>query len=101
MKDSTHSKIIDIGLQSKGHFIALNTDDTGRVLTLDANNVGLKVVWEFADSVSVCPESYLPHCQDDDFRQSLIDTQSLYILVGLTKLVCLTLDAFSGRSSWV
>jgi hypothetical protein len=50
VKDSTHSKIIDIGLQSKGHFIALNTDDTGRVFALDANNVGLKVVWEFADS---------------------------------------------------
>jgi hypothetical protein len=62
VKGSTYSKIVDIGLQSKGHFIVLNTDDTAQLLTLDANNAGLKVIWVFADSVSVCPEPHLPHC---------------------------------------
>ena len=62
VKGSTYSKIVDIGLQSKGHFIALNTDDTGQIFTLDANNVGLKAIWVFADSVSVCPELHLPNC---------------------------------------
>ena len=57
VKGSTYSKIIDIGLQSKGYFIALNTDDIGQVLTLDANNAGLKAIWVFADSVSVCRNS--------------------------------------------
>lgn len=45
------SKIIDIGLQDKGHFIALSTDDSGRVLTLD--KTGLKAIWDFEDSVSI------------------------------------------------
>jgi hypothetical protein len=62
VKGSAYSKIVDIGLQSKGHFVALNTDDTGRVLTLDASKAGLRVIWEFDDSVGVCPESHLPHC---------------------------------------
>jgi ER membrane protein complex subunit 1 len=58
----SYSKIIDIGLQDKGHFIALNTDDTGRVLSLDTSKAGLKVIWEFEDSVSVDLEPHLPHC---------------------------------------
>ena len=57
-----YSKIIDIGLQDKGHFIALNTNDAGRVLSLDTNKAGLKVIWEFEDSVSVHPEPRRPHC---------------------------------------
>jgi hypothetical protein len=60
VRDSTYSKIIDIGLQNKGHFVALNTDNTGQVLALDANSAGLKVIWAFDDSVSVCPELHLP-----------------------------------------
>lgn len=56
------SKIIDIGLQDKGHFVALNTDDTGRVLSLDTSKAGLKVIWEFEDSVSIYLEPHLPHC---------------------------------------
>jgi ER membrane protein complex subunit 1 len=58
----SYSKIFEIGLQEKGHFIALNTDDTGQVLGLDATNARLKVIWEFEDSVSVYLESHLPHC---------------------------------------
>ena len=56
----SYSKIIDVGLQDKGHFIALGTDDTGRVLGLD--KAGLKVIWEFEDSVSVYLKPHLPHC---------------------------------------
>jgi hypothetical protein len=56
----SYSKIIDIGLQDKGHFIALGTDDSGRVLSLD--KAGLKVIWEFEDSVSIYLEPHLPHC---------------------------------------
>jgi hypothetical protein len=58
----SYIKIIDIGLQDKGHFIALNTDDTGRVLSLDTSKTGLKVIWEFEDSVSIYLEPHLPHC---------------------------------------
>lgn len=55
----SYSKIIDIGLQEKGHFVALSTDDSGRVLGLD--KAGLKVIWEFEDSVSIHLEPHLPH----------------------------------------
>lgn len=61
MKGS-YSKIIDIGLQDKGHFIALNADDTGRVLSLDTSKAGLKIIWEFEDSVSIYLEPHLPYC---------------------------------------
>jgi len=51
VQGSVYSKIIDIGLQSKGLFVALKTDDASRVLKLDAEE-GLKVIYEFPDSVS-------------------------------------------------
>ncbi|KAI0270649.1 DUF1620-domain-containing protein [Gloeopeniophorella convolvens] len=50
VKGTTYSKIIDLGLQHKGYFVALKTDDAGRVLKLDADKEGLKVIWEFSDS---------------------------------------------------
>ncbi|KAI0292365.1 hypothetical protein B0F90DRAFT_1770565 [Multifurca ochricompacta] len=50
LKDSTYSRIIDIGLQNKGHFVALKTDHTGHVFKLNADTAELKVIWEFADS---------------------------------------------------
>lgn len=56
----SYSKIVDIGLQDKGYFVALGTDDTGQVLNLD--NAGLKVIWEFEESVSVYLKSHLPRC---------------------------------------
>ena len=58
----SYNKIIDIGLQDKGYFIALNTDDTGQVVTLDTSKAGLKVIWEFENSVSIYLEPHLPHC---------------------------------------
>ncbi|KAI9435607.1 DUF1620-domain-containing protein [Lactarius indigo] len=45
---SAYTRIVDVGLQSKGHFVALTTNDTGRVLKLDVDK--LKVIWEFTDS---------------------------------------------------
>lgn len=56
----SYVKIIDIGLQDKGYFIALNTDGTGQLLNLDASKAGLKVIWEFEDSVSAYLELH-PH----------------------------------------
>src|SRR6266702_855526 len=47
---SAYTRIIDIGLQSKGHFVALTPNDTGRILKLDVDK--LKVIWEFTDSGS-------------------------------------------------
>lgn len=61
LQGSIYSKIIDIGLQSKGHFVALKTDDASRVLKLDAE-MGLEVIYEFPDSVSTPTELYLPCC---------------------------------------
>ena len=61
VRGSVYRKIIDIGLQSKGHFIALTTDDTGRVLKLDAEE-GLKVIYEFPDSVGTYLELCLCGC---------------------------------------
>jgi hypothetical protein len=55
VQGSIYRKIIDLGLQGKGHFVALKTDGTGRVLTLDAEK-GLKSIYEFPDSVSPHPE---------------------------------------------
>ena len=47
---SAYTRIVDIGLQSKGHFVALTVNGTGRVLKLDVDK--LKVIWDFPDSVS-------------------------------------------------
>ncbi len=61
MQGPLYNKIIDIGLQSKGHFVALKTVDTCQVLMLDAEK-GLKVIYEFTESVSTYPEHRLPRC---------------------------------------
>ncbi|KAI9451269.1 DUF1620-domain-containing protein [Lactarius psammicola] len=45
---SAYTKIFDIGLQNKGYFVALTTNDTGRILKLDVDK--LKAIWEFTDS---------------------------------------------------
>jgi ER membrane protein complex subunit 1 len=53
VKGPTYNKIVDVGLHGKGLFVALKTDDTGRILKLDAEKAGPKVIWEFSDSVSI------------------------------------------------
>jgi ER membrane protein complex subunit 1 len=100
VKGSAYSKIIDIGLPGKGHFVALKTDDSGRVLKLDAEKAGLKVIWEFADSVSTYSVSRLLRCPYDDLRQNQIGLQNHFILVESTGMACLISDACFGRSCW-
>ena len=51
VKGAAYERVIDIGLAEKGHFVALKSDGSGRVLKLDSENAGLKVIWEFSDSV--------------------------------------------------
>ena len=97
VQGSVYRKIIDIDLQSKGHFIALKTDDTGRVLKLDAEE-GLKVIYDFPDSVSACSELHLCGCSIDGLRQNLINVPSHSISVDSTGLACLTLGVYFGRS---
>ena len=48
---AAYERVIDIGLAEKGHFVALKSDGSGRVLKLDSEKAGLKVIWEFSDSV--------------------------------------------------
>ena len=45
-----YTGIVDIGLQSKGHFVALTVNGTGRIHKLDVDK--LQVLWDFPDSVS-------------------------------------------------
>jgi hypothetical protein len=54
---STYTGIVDIGLQSKGHFVALTVNGTGRIHKLDVDK--LKVLWDFPDSVSSLQNSSL------------------------------------------
>ena len=50
VKGPAYTRIIDIGLQSKGYFVALTADGSGRILQLDADK--LEDIWGFTDSVS-------------------------------------------------
>ncbi|KAI9509927.1 DUF1620-domain-containing protein [Russula earlei] len=50
IQGSGYKKMIDIGLENKGIFIALKADDTGRVFRLSTDKGILEVIWEFADS---------------------------------------------------
>ncbi|KAF8258763.1 hypothetical protein EI94DRAFT_1728071, partial [Lactarius quietus] len=45
---SAYTRIVDINLQSKGHFVALTANGAGCILKLDVDK--LKVIWEFPDS---------------------------------------------------
>ncbi len=51
-----YTRIVDIGLHNKGHFVALTENGSGRILKLDVDK--LKVIWEFTDSVSTCVRNY-------------------------------------------
>lgn len=50
VKGATYERIVDVGLAEKSHFVALKSDGSGRVLKLDSEKAGLKVIWEFSDS---------------------------------------------------
>lgn len=51
VKGAVYEKIIDAGLGDYGMFVALKDDGSGRVIKLGEEEKGLKVIWEFADSV--------------------------------------------------
>lgn len=51
VKGAAYEKIIDAGLGDYGMFVALKDDGSGRVIKLSEEEKGLKVIWEFADSV--------------------------------------------------
>lgn len=50
VKGATYRDIINIGLAEHGIFVAVKSDGSGRVVRLAEE--GLKVIWEFAESVS-------------------------------------------------
>ena len=47
---SAYSRIVDISLQSKGHFVAQTANGTSHIMKLEVDK--LKAIWEFPDSVS-------------------------------------------------
>ena len=57
---SAYSRIVDIGLQSKGHFVAQTANGTSRILKLEVDQ--LKAIWEFPDSVSTRSRIHPLHC---------------------------------------
>ncbi|KAL5498433.1 hypothetical protein ACEPAH_2575 [Sanghuangporus vaninii] len=50
LKGASFKSLINIGLNERGHFIALQTDGTGMALKLDRASKGITLVWEFAES---------------------------------------------------
>ncbi|KIP12195.1 hypothetical protein PHLGIDRAFT_62449 [Phlebiopsis gigantea 11061_1 CR5-6] len=52
VKGAVYHEIIDVGLGDHGMFVALKEDGSGRLMRLNDAGLGLKVIWEFADSHS-------------------------------------------------
>lgn len=52
MKGAAVKGIQNIGLNERGHFVALRKDGTGLAMRLDKDSRGLSLIWEFAESVS-------------------------------------------------
>lgn len=57
VKGASYEQVLDVGLADQGYFVALKAGDgTARVVkSAEGEKEGLKVVWEFADSV--CPDT--------------------------------------------
>lgn len=51
IKGAEYQKIVDVGFSEHGQFVAIKEDGAGRVIRLGED--GVKVIWEFAESVSV------------------------------------------------
>jgi ER membrane protein complex subunit 1 len=52
VKGAAYHQIIDTGLGDHGMFIAIKEDGAGRAIKLNEQGTNLKVIWEYADSVS-------------------------------------------------
>ena len=52
VKGAAYEQLIDAGLGEHGIFVAIKDDGAGRVIKLSEDGSGLKVIWEYADSVS-------------------------------------------------
>lgn len=52
IKGASYEQVLDVGLAEQGYLVALKAGDgTARIVKLAEEKEGLKVVWEFADSV--------------------------------------------------
>ncbi len=64
VKGAVYQEIIDAGLNDHGIFVALKDDGSGRVIKINEEGTGLKVIWEFADSVcKLCLERVMIHIE--------------------------------------
>lgn len=55
LKGALFKSLLNVGLNERGMFVALQTDGSGMALKLDRDSQGLGLVWEFEESVSsVC-----------------------------------------------
>ena len=50
VKGAIYRDLVDVGLRNHGIFVSIKSDGSGRVVKLADD--GLKVIWEFTDSVS-------------------------------------------------
>ncbi|KAI0318194.1 DUF1620-domain-containing protein [Amylostereum chailletii] len=49
-KSASFVSVVDVGLGTHGHFVALKQDGSGVVLALDAGKADVATLWEFSDS---------------------------------------------------
>lgn len=56
VKGASYEQVLDVGLSEQGYFVALKAGDgTARIVkSANGEKEGLKVIWEFSDSVSPC-----------------------------------------------
>ena len=60
-KDVSYAEIINVGLGSHNQFVATKSDGSASVLSLQDQKPGVKVLWEFKDSV--CDSVFLSNGQ--------------------------------------
>ena len=51
VKGAVYREVVNVGLEEHGMFVALKEDGSARLIKLNNEGTGLKIVWEFADSV--------------------------------------------------